>query len=32
MSLGEMEMVFGLLILAIVGGILLGKWLRNKGK
>jgi hypothetical protein len=32
MSLGEMEIVFGLLILAIFGGILLGSWLRNRGK
>jgi hypothetical protein len=32
MSLGEMEIVFGLLILAIFGGILLGRWLRNRWK
>jgi hypothetical protein len=32
MSLGEMDIVFGLLILAIFGVILLGRWLRHKGK
>jgi hypothetical protein len=32
MSLGEMEIVVGLMMLAILGGILLGRWLRNRGK